>query len=88
MIESCTLYLLHGDQLLSRGRVNGNTAVKVGLGGTHFDSNTEALEDLVTALAKDVQTNNSLVRAFADKLVGGGTLVFRLHHGVVHGSEA
>jgi len=68
--------------------VNGNTAVKVSLGSTHLDGNTEALQDLITALAKDMQTNDSLVGALTDELVGSGTLVFGLHHGVVHGSEA
>jgi hypothetical protein len=80
--------LSHSHQLLSRGRVNGNTAVKVSLGSTHLDGNTEALQNLITALAKDVQTNDLLVRTFTDKLVSSGTLVFGLHHGVVHGSEA
>jgi hypothetical protein len=80
--------LSHSHQLLSRGRVNGNTAVKVSLGSTHLDGNTEALQDFITALAKNVQTNDLLVGTLADKLVGGGTLVFGLHHGVVHGSEA
>lgn len=68
--------------------MNSNTAVKVSLGGTHLDGNTEALQNLVAALAEDVQANDSLVRTLADELVGGRTLVLRLHHGVVHGSEA
>jgi hypothetical protein len=68
--------------------VNGNTVVKVSLGGSHLDGDTKALQNFITALTKNVQTDNLLVGTFTDNLVGGGPLVILLHHGVVHGGEA
>jgi hypothetical protein len=68
--------------------MNGDAAVKVGLGGAHLDGNAEALQHLAAALSHDVQADDLLLGASDDKLVVGGALILRLHHGVVHGREA
>lgn len=80
--------LLQRHQLLGARGVNGNAAVKVGLGGAHLDGNAEALQHLSAALAHDVQADNLLFGASDDELVIGGALLLRVHHGVVHGREA
>lgn len=82
------VYLFQSNQLLSTRGVNGNTAVKVGLGSSHLDSNTETLQHLATTDPHDVKTDDLLLGTSGNELVVGRALLVRLHHGVVHGSEA
>ncbi|KAI6757627.1 hypothetical protein HG531_003452 [Fusarium graminearum] len=49
--------------------MNGNAAVKVGLCGTHLDSDAKALQHLTAANSHNVQTNNLLLGASCNKLV-------------------
>lgn len=69
--------------------MDGNTAVEVGLGGAHLDSNTKALQHLANAKTKDVQTDDLLLGTGADNLHLGGVLGLLLsgHDGVVHVGE-
>lgn len=82
------VHLFQSNQLLSTRGVNGNTAVKVGLGSSHLDGNTETLKHLTTADTHDVQTDDLLLGARGNELVVGRALLVGLHHGVEHGSEA
>lgn len=81
------VYLFQSNQLLSTRGVNGNTAIKVGLGSSHLDGNTETLKHLTTANTHDVKTDDLLLGAGGNELVVGRALLVGLHHGVVHGSE-
>jgi hypothetical protein len=70
--------------------VDSNTAIKVLLGSTHLDSNTEALEHLANTETKDVETNNLLFGTGADELHLSGVLGLLLRgqaNIVEHGSE-
>lgn len=73
------------DQLLGTGGMESNRAVKISLGGSHLDGNSETLEHLIATLSDNVDTDNLLLGACADKLEGRGSLV-RLH-GIVHARE-
>lgn len=66
--------------------MDSNTAVEVGLGSAHLDSNTKTLQHLADAKTKDVQTNDLLLGAGADDLHLGGVLGLLLsgHEAVVH----
>lgn len=65
--------------------MDSNTGIKVGLGSTHTNSNTETLKNLITASTQNVDTDNLLISTSTDKLVSGGLLVFE--HGEIHVGE-
>ena len=53
--------------ILTRRRVDGHTAVEVGLGGAHLHRDTEALQHLVAGHANQVHAHHLLVVAVADE---------------------
>ena len=60
--------------------MNSNGIIQILLPSTHLHSDPEALHDLITALANDVDTYDPLFRADADKLVHGGFFVLFVYH--------
>lgn len=74
-----------GHQLLCTGGVESHSVVEIILGGAHLESNSEALQHLITALADNVDANNLLLGASADELEGRGGLMAL--HGIVQARE-
>lgn len=68
--------------------VDGDTAVKVSLGGAHLDSHTEALQHFVGSITKDVKADDLLVRPSTDNFVRGLSLLFCREHGVEEAARA
>lgn len=48
----------HRDELLGRGRMNGDGVIKLSLRGAHRDGDGETLQHLVRAGAEKVDTDN------------------------------
>lgn len=54
LLFPCILDLSHRNQFLSTGRVDGDTVIKVLLGGAHLDGDSETLEHLSTSKSQNV----------------------------------
>src|SRR5690606_27302004 len=75
-------------QFLGTSRMDRHATIKVSLRRAHLDRDTKALQHLRRALANDMQSDDALVGPRADELVARGTLLVRVHHGVVHRHKA
>jgi len=75
------------DQFFSRCWVDGDGVIEINLASPHLDSDSEALDDLIGALADYVDTHNSLFGTLHDELEGCGLLVILLNHAEVEGLE-
>ena len=67
--------------------MDSDSVVKISLAGAHFHSNSEALNNLVAALADDVHTDDPFFRALYDELEFCGLLVCFLDHAKVQSLE-
>jgi len=79
---------LDGQELTFSGCwVNGHGVVEIDLPSAHFDGDGEALDDLIGALADDVEAHNAFFGALHDELEGGWFLMMFLDHAEVEGLE-
>jgi len=67
--------------------VDGNGVVKISLASPHLYGDGEALDDLVGALANDMEAHDSFFGTLHDELEGGGLLVLLLYHAEVERLE-
>mmetsp|Transcript_13088 Transcript_13088/g.34917 ORF Transcript_13088/g.34917 Transcript_13088/m.34917 type:complete len:412 (-) Transcript_13088:508-1743(-) len=76
----------HGHKLFACSWVNGHARIKVLLRGAHLHGHSEALENLISCDAEDVEAHHALIlRLDAHKLHGSACLA--LSDGVVHVDE-
>ena len=71
----------------SRCGVDGDSVVEIGLTGAHFDRDGEALDNLVGALADDVNADDSFFGTLDDELEGGRLFFVFFDHAEVERPE-
>lgn len=60
--------LAHGDKFFGASWVDSNSRVKVGFGSSHLNSNSEALNHFIYAIANAVEADNFFILTSSDKL--------------------
>ena len=81
-----TVWLSH-KRTFSRCGVNCDSVVEIDLAGAHLHSDSKALNDLVGALADNVDAHNPFFGALHDKLEGSRFPVLFLDHAEVERLE-
>ena len=67
--------------------MDGDSVVEIDFSSPHLDGDGEALDDLIGALADDMDAHDPLFGTLYDKFEGRGLLVVLINHTEIEGLE-